>query len=196
MNKEHATTGEHVEPGLKTFGFWIYIMSDCLLFATLFAVYAVFHSRTFGGPTPNDLFSLPFVLGETMILLTSSFVCGLALLSAREGRAAHSLFLFIITLILGTTFVALEISEFSKLVEEGHGPSTSAFLSSFFTLVGTHGLHVTLGSLWLVTLIIQTMMRGLTAGIIEKLSCFALFWHFLDIIWIFIFTFVYLFGAA
>lgn len=178
-----------------TFGFWVYILSDCVLFAGLFATYAVLRGGTFGGPTPGELFSLPFVLVETLLLLTSSFTCGLAVLASHRHKKNWTLGLLALTLILGLSFVGMELSEFSRMVAEGHSWQVSAFLSAFFTLVGTHGLHVTLGALWMLVVMIHIWVRGLGAGTTRKLFLFSLFWHFLDIIWIFIFTFVYLFGV-
>lgn len=187
----HAEMPEHSK---VTFGFWVYLMSDCVLFAGLFATYAVLHTATFGSPGARELFSLPFVLIESMLLLTSSFTCGLMLLAAHHHKKHFVAGWLIVTLLLGLSFVAMELREFAQLISLGHGPSTSAFLSSFFTLVGTHGLHVALGSLWILVLIAHVIVRGLVPGTLRKLACFGLFWHFLDLIWIFIFTFVYLFG--
>lgn len=178
------------------FGFWIYIMTDCLLFASLFAVYAVLHESTFGGPSGKELFSLPFVLLETFILLTSSFTAGLGMLSAHRGMKNEVLLWFTITLLLGISFIGMEVSEFTKLALEGNDWTRSGFLSSFFTLVGTHGLHVLAGSLWVLLLLGQVLAKGLTTTNLRRLACFSLFWHFLDIIWIFIFTFVYLMTGA
>lgn len=176
------------------FGFWLYIMSDCLLFASLFATFAVLRGATFGGPTPSELFSLPFVFFETMVLLTSSFTVGIAMLLMYEGKARAALQLLLVTLALGLTFVALEIYEFREFILAGHSWRANAFLSSFFGLVGTHGLHVTLGSVWMVVLIAHLLLKGISEGLVRKMLCLTLFWHFLDIIWIFIFTFVYLLG--
>ena len=176
------------------FGFWVYLMSDCVLFASLFATFAVLRGQVFGGPSGADLFSLPFALTETLILLTSSFTCGLAMLAAHYDRLRLSIIGLVVTLALGVAFLAMELSEFSKFVQEGHGWQQSAFLSSFFALVGTHGFHVFLGSLWMIVLIGYIVKNGLTAGNKRKLMCLSLFWHFLDVVWIFIFTFVYLFA--
>ena len=188
-----------------TFGFWVYLMSDCVLFATLFATFAVLRGATFGGPTSAELFSLPFVLVETIILLTSSFTVGLAVYFAAKsdksqrsrplGQALQTLIALAATLVLGLLFLGMEVYEFAHLVAEGHGPSANAFLSAFFTLVGTHGLHVFFGALWMVVVMVHIVRAGLVPGTVRKLACLALFWHFLDVIWIFIFTFVYLFGA-
>ncbi len=177
------------------FGFWVYLMSDSVLFAGLFAAYAVLHTSTFGGPTGPQIFNLSFVLTETLILLTSSFTCGLAILAAHHGRKNLVVLALTATLLLGLSFLALEAREFGSLVAAGHGPQVSAFLSSFFALVGTHGLHVLLGSLWMLVLVAHVLLRGLVAGTVRKLLYLSLFWHFLDIVWIFIFTVVYLMGV-
>jgi cytochrome o ubiquinol oxidase subunit 3 len=186
------------------FGFWLYLMSDCILFATLFAVYAVLRNETFGAAGPAELLNLPFVLVQTLLLLTSSLTVGLALVfatrsekNARSGPLGHLLPIFFAlaaTFVLGAAFVAMEFIEFRHLLLEGEGPTHSASLSAFFALVGTHGLHVTAGLLWLLVIAAHFATRGLAASS-GKLWCFALFWHFLDIVWIFIFSFVYLFGA-
>lgn len=177
-------------------GFWIYLMTDCIVFASLFATYAVLRGNTFGGPTSGELFSLPFVLIETLILLASSFICGLALLAARRKDKKQALILLGATVLLGLTFVGMELNEFAHLVSEGNGWQRSAFLSAFFTLVGTHGLHITIGLIWASFLGIQIYARGLKNITIKRLFLFSLFWHFLDIVWIFIFTIVYLMGVA
>jgi cytochrome o ubiquinol oxidase subunit III len=190
-------THNHVqETDEKTFlGLWIYIMSDCLLFATLFVTYAVLHQGTAGGATSKDLFNLPYVLVETMLLLTSSFTSGLAMLKQNLERTKHMLGWLFVTFLLGAGFVGMEIHEFYGLVQEGHGPEKSAFLSGFFTLVGTHGLHVTVGLVWIAVFMIQICRMGLTPMVMRRLTCLRLFWHFLDVVWIFIFTFVYLMGV-
>ncbi len=184
----------HDTQSIVVFGFWIYIMSDCILFATLFATFAVLHTHTFGGPGPKELFSMPIVLAETYILLTSSFTYGLALLAAFRKHQRQVIGFLIVTFILGLSFVTIEITEFTHLVHEGHSWKSNAFLSSFFTLVGTHGLHVSLGLVWMVGLMIQVKRHGLTAMTQRKLTTLSLFWHFLDIVWIFVFTIVYLMG--
>jgi cytochrome o ubiquinol oxidase subunit 3 len=176
-------------------GFWIYLMTDCVLFGTLFATYAVLHNNTNGGPSAAELFSLPFALAETLILLTSSFTCGLVLLAKRNYQKIHAMALLGVTLLLGMAFLALELTEFTHLVREGNSWQRSAFLSAFFTLVGTHGLHISFGLLWIIVLIFQLFFNGFTAAVIRRITCFALFWHFLDLIWVFIFTVVYLMGA-
>ena len=177
-------------------GFWFYILSDCVLFATLFASFAVLRNNTFGGPGGSELFSLPYVLTLTLILLTSSFTCGLAIMSARQGAKRAVLGWLVATWALGMAFLGLELSEFANLYFEGNSWQRSGFLSAFFTLVGTHGLHITGGLLWISVLFDQVRQRGLTRPVIRRLTLFSLFWHFLDIVWIFIFTIVYLMGAS
>jgi len=174
------------------FGFWTYLMTDCVLFATLFATYAVLHNNTYGGPSGRELFSLPFALTESLILLTSSFTCGLSMLGAHRNEKSKVIGWFAVTFLLGICFLAMEWHEFAKLVREGNSWRSNAFLSSYFTLVGTHGLHVAIGLLWMVILLIPVMRRGLRPVSIKRLTCLRLFWHFLDVVWIFIFTFVYL----
>lgn len=187
MSTEHHLLDDKIR-----FGFWIYLMTDLIMFGALFATYAVLHNNTFGGPAGKELFSMPFVLVETMILLLSSFTCGLAMLAAHHKKKARSLVLLVTTFLLGVSFLAMELTEFTKLVIEGNSWTRSAFLSSFFTLVGTHGLHIFTGLLWLTILIVYILSKGLTDSAVRKLTLFSLFWHFLDIVWIFIFTIVYL----
>ena len=177
------------------FGFWTYLMTDCVLFASLFAAYAVLHGSTFTGPTGSAIFDLPHALVETLILLTSSFTCGLAELAAKRGSKNGAILWLVVTCVLGAAFLGIELSEFAGLAASGYTWQTSAFLSSFFTLVGTHGLHIAAGLLWIAVMIGQIIKKGLTAGVERRLALFGLFWHFLDFIWIFIFTIVYLFGA-
>ncbi len=191
-----ALTVPETEAGKTTFGFWLYLMTDCVLFASLFAVFAVLRNNTFGGPAGKDLFSLPYILGETLILLTSSFTCGLGLLAAQRKNKRQVLFWFGLTFLLGLAFLGMELNEFHHLMLDGNGASRSGFLSSYFTLVGTHGLHITVGLLWMVVVMAQVTGRGFTAGNLRQLTLLSLFWHFLDVIWIFIFTIVYLMGAA
>lgn len=177
------------------FGFWIYIMSDCVLFATLFAVYAVFHTHIFGGSSAKELFSLPFVFIETILLLISSFTFGLATLSQNSKNIKIITGWLWVTFFLGLSFIIMELYEFHHLYMEGHAWTQSAFLSSFFTLVGTHGLHVSIGLIWIVSMIFQIRKHGITPMSKTKLTYLGLFWHFLDIIWIFVFSVVYLMGA-
>ncbi len=187
---------QHEADSKSIFGFWVYLMTDCVLFATLFATFAVLRNSTFGGPAGSDLFSMPFVLMETLALLTSSFTCGLGLLAIRRRDKRQALILFGITFLLGVFFLTMEISEFRHLVEEGNSWRRSGFLSAFFTLVATHGLHITAGLLWMATLMVRTLKQNIDRTSIRQFTMFSLFWHFLDIIWIFIFTIVYLMGRA
>lgn len=185
----------HFDGSKYVFGFWIYIMTDCILFASLFAVYAVLHTHTFGGPHAKELFSLPFVLVETFYLLTSSFTYGLATV-VRNGKSPNKVTTWLwLTFAFGLCFISMEIYEFHHLYLEGHIWSVSAFLSSFFTLVATHGIHVIVGLIWMLALIAQINIHGLTAVTKTKLTCLGLFWHFLDIVWIFVFSIVYLMGG-
>jgi cytochrome o ubiquinol oxidase subunit 3 len=177
------------------FGFWVYLMTDCVLFASLFASFAVLRNNTYGGPSGSSLFSLPFVLTETLLLLTSSFTCGLAILAAHKGKKTAVLALFSITFLLGLAFLGLELREFSHLYSEGNSWRRSGFLSAFFTLVGTHGTHITFGLLWMGIMLYKVQRFGLTNLNLKRLTMLSLFWHFLDIVWIFIFTIVYLLGA-
>lgn len=183
-----------IEPKV-TFGFWVYLMTDCVLFASLFATYAVLHNNTFGGPPGSIIFSLPYVLAETLILLTSSLTCGLGLLASYRQAKNQVIGWFAVTFLLGLSFLTLEISEFSRLIHDGNGPDRSGFLSSIFTLVGTHGLHITAGLIWMLVLMLQISTRGFSPARLRRLTLLSLFWHFLDVIWIFIFTIVYLMGA-
>lgn len=185
----------HFDGSKNVFGFWLYIMTDCILFASLFAVYAVFHTHTFGGPHAKDLFSLPFVLTETLILLTSSFTYGLAMLARNTNRVAMVTRWMWVTFVLGACFITMEMKEFHNLYIDAHTWAVSAFLSSFFTLVGTHGLHVTAGLIWMLSVIAQINKHGITPETKTKLTCLGLFWHFLDIVWIFVYSVVYLMGA-
>ncbi len=194
---ENVIANEHREEReTRLLGFWIYLMTDCVLFASLFATYIVLRHNTYGGPGGSDLFDMPMVLAETLFLLASSFTCGLAVLAARAGSKRLVLGLLAITFMFGAAFLAVELSEFYHLANEGHSWQASAFLSAFFTLVGTHGLHITIGLLWLAVMAVQVLRRGFTAGVTRRLGMFSMFWHFLDIIWIFIFTIVYLMGVA
>ncbi|WP_456268338.1 cytochrome o ubiquinol oxidase subunit III [Kushneria sp. AK178] len=192
----HEHHEHHPDPTeTKVFGFWIYIMSDCVLFATLFAVYAVLGGNYAGGPTADELFELPIVLLNTFVLLASSFAIGLATLAFNAGQKQRTIQWLIVTLILGAVFVGLEVYEFVHFVHEGAMLQTSAFLSSFFTLVGTHGLHVTSGIIWGIILVLQIASKGLNEGNKSRLMCLGLFWHFLHIIWICVFSIVYLMGV-
>ena len=177
------------------YGFWIFILSDIIMFSALFAAYAVLSGNTAGGPTGRELFNLRNLFVETMCLLFSSYTCGLGMLSAERREAGRFLMFAALTFALGMAFLFIEISEFAGMVSRGAGPSRSAFLSSFFTLVGTHGAHVTGGLLWLVYMVAQVLAKGLRAVVLRRLVCFSLFWHALDIVWIGVMTLVYLMGA-
>lgn len=192
-----VTTPQHVDHEAESddrvmFGFWVYLMTDLLMFSVLFAVYAVLRGNTAGGPGGGDLFGLPLALAETLILLTSSFTCGIGMLAARAGNKRQVLAWFGVTFLLGLAFLTLEIAEFAEFVHEGHTMQSNAFLSSFFTLVGTHGLHIISGLLWMGVTLVFVWLRGLNPHMVRKLALLSLFWHFLDIVWIFIFTIVYL----
>jgi len=175
-------------------GFWLYLMSDCLIFAMLFAAYGVLGGNYAAGPSPKDIFDLPLVAVNTTMLLLSSITYGFAMLTMEKGRVGATQAWLAITALFGIAFVSIELNEFSHLIHEGAGPQRSAFLSSFFTLVGTHGLHVTFGLIWMATLMAQVARHGLIAANRRRLMCLSLFWHFLDVIWIGVFTFVYLMG--
>jgi cytochrome o ubiquinol oxidase subunit 3 len=185
---------EHPEGHSTMLGFWIYLMSDCLIFAILFACYAVLGGNYAAGPGPKDLFDLPLVALNTAMLLFSSITYGFAMLAVQRGAKGQVLGWLFVTLLFGLAFLSIELYEFAHLIHEGATPQRSAFLSAFFTLVGTHGLHVTFGSIWLVTLMVQVSSRGLIEANKRRLMCLSLFWHFLDVIWIGVFTFVYLLG--
>jgi cytochrome o ubiquinol oxidase subunit III len=178
------------------FGFWVYLMTDLIMFAALFATFAVLRTSTFGEPPGGQLFSLNGALAETLVLLTSSFTCGLAMLAVDRDKKNQAIAWFVVTFVLGITFLGLELSEFAGLVAQGDGPQRSAALSSFFTLVGTHGLHIAVGLFWMLIALIMIQLRGLTPFVKSRLTRLALFWHFLDIVWIFIFTIVYLMGRV
>jgi cytochrome o ubiquinol oxidase subunit 3 len=192
----HAHDHEHDHESLKTFGFWIFLITDCILFGSLFATYMVLHQNTNGGPTPEELFKMPGIIAETFILLTSSFTSGLAVLGMHKGNMKQLIGWLAVTVLLGASFVGLELMEFISMVNhEGATISTSAFLSAFFALVGTHGLHVSVGLIWMVGLMLQLKRRGITAVTKRKVAVISLYWHFLDVVWIFVFTVVYLMGV-
>jgi cytochrome o ubiquinol oxidase subunit III len=184
----------HPEQG-TLLGFWIYLMSDCLIFASLFATYAVLGRNYAGGPSGAELFDLKLVAINTAFLLVSSITFGFAMISAQAKNLAKTQLWLLVTGILGACFLGLELYEFYHLIHEGAGPSRSGFLTAFFSLVGTHGLHVLFGIVWLVTLMFQLPKHGITPENMRRLSCLSLFWHFLDVVWIFVFTFVYLMGT-
>ncbi|MBI3589093.1 MAG: cytochrome o ubiquinol oxidase subunit III [Candidatus Liptonbacteria bacterium] len=185
---------QHNTDDKTTFGFWVYLMTDLVMFAALFATFAVLRGNTFGGPGGRELFNLRFALLETFVLLVSSFTCGLASIAVQRGSKNQTIFWFVFTLTLGLTFLALELTEFSHLIADGNSWTRNAFLSSFFALVGTHGLHIAVGLLWMVVAMFQIWFKGLTSFIVSKLTRLILFWHFLDLVWIFIFTIVYLYA--
>ncbi|MCF3643005.1 cytochrome o ubiquinol oxidase subunit III [Rhizobium sp. TRM95111] len=188
-------TEEHHPENSTMLGFWLYLMSDCLIFAVLFATHGVLGRNYAAGPSPADLFDLGIVAVNTAMLLFSSITYGFAMLQMERNAKMETLVWLGITGVFGAIFLALELYEFTHLIHEGAGPTRSAFLSSFFTLVGTHGLHVTFGMIWLITLMVQVTKHGLSAENRRRLMCLSMFWHFLDIIWIGVFSFVYLLGV-
>ncbi|QXI26328.1 cytochrome o ubiquinol oxidase subunit III [Pseudomonas vanderleydeniana] len=187
----------HEDAGsMRMFGFWVYLMTDCILFATLFASYAVLRNSVAGGPSTVDIFELPYVLAETLLLLLSSITYGYAMLAMNRGVPRQVIRWLVLTFMLGLAFVGMEINEFHHLIEQGYGPDRSGFLSAFFTLVATHGIHVAVGLIWMAVLMCQVSTRGITSATTTRLSCLSLFWHFLDVVWICVFTVVYLLGVA
>jgi cytochrome o ubiquinol oxidase subunit III len=185
---------DHPEGHSTMLGFWIYLMSDCLIFAILFACYAVLGGNFAAGPGPKDLFDLQLVALNTGMLLFSSITYGFAMLAMQQNLLRQTQFWLGVTGLFGAAFLAIELYEFQHLIHLGATPQRSAFLSAFFTLVGTHGLHVTFGLIWLVTLMVQLGRTGLIQANRRRVMCLSLFWHFLDVIWIGVFTFVYLMG--
>ena len=190
---DHDHHEEHEQ--LKVLGFCIFVVTDCVLFGTLFATYAVMMNSFAGGPTGQELFQLPGVIASTFILLTSSFTSGLAVLAMNKGNVKQLIGWLAVTGLLGLSFVVLEVTEFMHLMSEGATMATSGYWSAFYTLVGTHGLHVTLGLFWMTALIFQLKRRGITAVTRRKITNLSLYWHFLDVVWIFLFTVVYLMGV-
>ena len=184
----------HPEGHSTMLGFWIYLMSDCLIFAILFACYAVLGGNYAAGPSPKDLFELPLVAVNTAMLLFSSLTYGFAMLAMQAGSVPRTQLWLAVTGLFGAAFLGIELYEFAHLIHEGAGPQRSAFLSAFFTLVGTHGLHVTFGIVWLITLIVQLGRKGLIPANQRRVACLSMFWHFLDVVWIGVFTLVYLMG--
>ena len=191
----YALPNEHPVENSTALGFWIYLMSDCLIFACLFAVHAVVGRSYAAGPSGAELFDLPLVAVNTSMLLLSSITYGFAMLEMQKNKVSATLGWLAITGVFGAVFISLELYEFIHLIHEGAGPQRSAFLSSFFTLVGTHGLHVSFGIVWLITLMVQVSKHGFTAANRRRLMCLSMFWHFLDVVWIGVFTFVYLMGV-
>lgn len=190
----YATEEPHPENG-TLLGFWIYLMSDCLIFAVLFACNAVFGHSYAGGPTASEVLDLTGVAVNTAMLLFSSITYGFGMLEMAHGRKSRTLGWLAVAGLFAAVFVGLEINEFVHMVAEGAGPGRSAFLSSFFALVGTHGLHVTFGIVWLATMMVQVARYGLTADNQRRLTCLSMFWHFLDLVWVGVFSFVYLVGV-
>lgn len=197
----HGATG-HGEGGpsskrvIVAYGFWIYLLSDIVMFSGFFAAYAVLAHETAGGPTGRELFGLGRVAIETVCLLLSSFTCGLGSIYAARGDMRRTQIWLLVTGLLGLSFLGIELQEFAELIAEGAGPQRSAFLSSFFALVGLHGLHVAVGLLWLATMMAQIAVKGFRPNIQRRLLCFNLFWHALDIIWVGVFSIVYLLGSG
>ncbi|MCM8732023.1 cytochrome o ubiquinol oxidase subunit III [Hephaestia sp. GCM10023244] len=189
-DEEHSAEG-----GSTLLGFWLYLMSDCFIFAVLFATYAVLGTSFAGGPGPRELFELPLIALNTAMLLFSSITYGFAVLAMEKGRQGATQGWLAVTGLFGLAFLGIELYEFAHLISIGAGPSTSGFLSAFFTLVGTHGLHVTFGIIWMVTLMIQIARHGLMPANRRRVLCLSMFWHFLDVVWIGVFTFVYLMGV-
>jgi cytochrome o ubiquinol oxidase subunit 3 len=199
---ERQPHAEHGERGLASkriivgYGFWIFLLSDIIMFSAFFATYAVLSGNTAGGPSGKQLFDLTNVAIETACLLASSFMCGVASIGASRRQSGVFYGAMVVTFVLGAIFVLLEVREFTSLVAQGAGPQRSAFLSAFFTLVGCHGLHVTAGLLWLLTMMAQVFAKGFRPDIMRRMLCFGLFWHALDIIWVALFSVVYLIGAG
>ena len=191
LKDEHPHPEGHSTP----LGFWLYLMSDCLIFAILFATYAVLGTSYAGGPNPKELFDLELVAINTAMLLFSSITYGFAMLEMEKGNKGLMISWMIVTFFFGACFLGIEMYEFHHLILEGAGPGRSAFLSSFFTLVGTHGLHVTCGLVWMAVLMVQMNKHGITAANKRRMTTLSMFWHFLDVIWIGVFSFVYLMGV-
>lgn len=184
------------QSSVATLGLWIYLMTDLMLFASLFATFMVLRHNTAGGVGASELFNMPFVLSETLILLFSSLMCGLALLSAKFRRQRLMVTYLGLTIVAGIAFLGMELFEFTQMVADGHSWTTSAFLSSYFTLVGTHGLHIAVGLIWAMVLFVRLLKRPIDRHGLRKLGLFAIFWHFLELVWIFIFSVVYMIGGT
>jgi cytochrome o ubiquinol oxidase subunit 3 len=191
----HSEAGPAPKPVVVAYGFWIFLLSDIVMFATLFAAYAVLARATDGGPGGVQLFSQASVAIETVCLLASSYTCGLMSLAVKSRRRLGTYFGALVTFALGLAFLVLELREFADMIARGAGPQRSAFLSAFFTLVGCHGLHVTAGLIWLGVMMLQVALRGFHPTVQRRLACFSLFWHALDIVWVWLFTVVYLMGV-
>lgn len=191
----HTIAHHHDQEAKDVFGFWLYILSDCILFSILFAMFAVLRTSVYGGPGVKELTNMPYILGETMLLLTSSFTYGMAILSLYKNKPVNVMAWLGLTFLLGLSFVGMEVNEFIHINLDGFSWQTSAALSGFFSLVGTHGLHVTIGLVWMLVLMLQLTTFGITPVMKKRLTYLGLFWTFLDIVWIFVFTIVYLMGA-
>ena len=196
MRQETYPDTHHDVSSSTIFGFWVYLMTDTVMFASFFAAYAVLHNGTFGGPGAKEVFHLPFALIETVIFLISSFTCGLAMLAAPQKKLKPLLGWFGITFLLGVLFIAMELTEFQRLIEEGNSWTRNAFLSGYFTLIGAHGLHIIVGLLILPFFLSQLIYRGFTPQVLRRLTCFRIYWQFLYLIWIFTFLIVYLMGMT
>jgi len=192
---EHYPDTHHDQYSRTIFGFWLYLMSDCILFGVLFAVYAVLRNSTFGGPSASEILNLRSALAETLIMLTSSFTCGLALFAAYRKNVTRVIAWIGLTFLLGAAVLTLALMDFSQLIHEGNSWQRSGFLSAFFGLLGMHGLHISGGLVWMAVLVPQLLIRGLTSVTFRRLMCLKMFWQFLNIVWVFIYTFVYLMGA-
>jgi cytochrome o ubiquinol oxidase subunit 3 len=179
----------------QAFGFWIYLMTDLILFASIFATFAVLSRNYAGGPTGKELFNLHYLFVETMCLLFSSATYGMAVLALHNERKDSVLVWLAVTFLLGLGFISMEVNEFYHMILDGNGPQRSAFLSAFFTLVGTHGTHVACGLIWMAVMVVQIIIKGLTSPVRSRLMRLSMFWHFLDIVWIGVFTIVYLMGV-
>lgn len=195
-NQAPAIAAGEAHGDVKAFGFWIYLMSDLVIFSVLFATFAVLGRNFAGGPGPKELFDLPYVFVETLLLLLSSVVFGLGMVASQDGKTKVLLGALAVTFLLGLGFVGMEFREFARLIAAGNGPDRSGFLSSFFTLVGTHGLHVSSGLLWMAVMMMQLLKKGPTQAVRSRLARLGLFWHFLDIVWVGVFTYVYLVGLS
>jgi len=193
---EHYPDTHHDDYSKTIFGFWIYLLTDFMMFGALFATYAVLRNGTYGGPSAATLFTLPFTLIQTLILLCSSFTSGLAGVCAHRKQKQMAIVFFGLTFLLGVAFMGMELNELGRFVREGNGWQRSAFLSAFFTLVGTHGLHMVFGLLWILVFLPQVWRHGCTPLNVKRLTCLRMFWQFLNVVWIFIFSFVYLLGGS
>jgi cytochrome o ubiquinol oxidase subunit III len=199
VRQETLSSASEAGPAPKrivaAYGFWVFLLTDIVMFSALFAAYAVLVRATAGGPSAAMLFNQGSAAVETACLLASSYTCGLMSLAANERRWASIYFFALVTFVLGAAFIALEIREFGHMIARGATPQRSAFLSAFFTLVGCHGLHVAAGLVWLAVMMAQVAIKGSRGAVERRLLCFALFWHALDIIWVWLFTVVYLMGV-